>query len=259
MSSLIKTKLICANVNTCLKCADYSKQYKCLIYGSSNLIHIYDPEKCKTYLTLKGHTDRVNSVKWINNNNNGNDLIEFISVGSDGKILHWINGNIEKNVFDYNSWKLSKEYKSSDSNKSISINCIETLFISRIEKYFAIFTSNGILDLFYFDVDLNEFKMFYSLDYSKKLQDTLCLTVINKSHLLLLTGGYDRVINIHSIMRIKKLNLELQKKNLEKEDYSKIKPVEYLVSLTGHENDIRDINCVCPETHNSKSIFFCSS
>ena len=60
-------------------------------------------------------------------------------------------------------------------------------------------------------------------------------------------------------MRIKKLNLELQKKNLEKEDYSKIKPVEYLVSLTGHENDIRDINCVCPETHNSKSIFFCSA
>ena len=111
-----------------------------------------------------------------------------------------------------NSWKLSKEYKSSDSNKSISINCIETLYISRIEKYFAIFTSNGILDLFYFDVDLNEFKMFYSLDYSKKLQDTLCLTVINKSHLLLLTGGYDRVINIHSIMRIKKLNIELQKK-----------------------------------------------
>ena len=259
MSSLIKTKLICANVNTCLKCADYSKKYKCLIYGSSNLIHIHDPEKCKTYLTLNAHTDRVNSLKWINNNNNGNDLIEFISVGSDGKILHWINGNKENNVFDYKSWKLSKEYKSSDSNKSISINCIETLFISRIEKYFAIFTSNGILDLFYFDVDLNEFKMFYSLDYSKKLQDTLCLTVINKSHLLLLTGGYDRVINIHSIMRIKKLNLELQKKNLEKEDYSKIKPVEYLVSLTGHENDIRDINCVCPETHNSKSIFFCSS
>ena len=58
--------------------------------------------------------------------------------------------------------KLSKEYKSSDSNKSISINCIETLYISRIEKYFAIFTSNGILDLFYFDVDFNQFKMLYS-------------------------------------------------------------------------------------------------
>ena len=68
MSSLIKTKCICANVNTCLKCADYSKKYKCLIYGSSNLIHVYDPYKCKTYLTLKGHNDRVNSVKWINNN-----------------------------------------------------------------------------------------------------------------------------------------------------------------------------------------------
>ena len=51
--------------------------------------------------------------------------------------------------------------------------------------------------------------MLYSLDYSKKLQDTLCLTVINQSHLLLLSGGYDRVINIHSIMRIKKLNIEI--------------------------------------------------
>ena len=254
MSSLIKTKFICANVNTCLKCADYSKKYKCLIYGSSNLIHVYDPYKCKTYLTLKGHNDRVNSVKWINNNINGNELIEFISVGSDGKILHWLNGNKEKNVFDYQSWKLKKEYKTSDQNKFISINCIETLFISPIEKYFTVFTSNGILDFFYFDVDLNEFKIFYSLNYSKKLQDTLCLTVLNNSHLLLLSGGYDRVINVHSIMRIKKLNSELQKNN----DYSKIKPVELLVSLSGHENDIRDISCVCPETHNSKTIFFCS-
>ena len=71
-----------------------------------------------------------------------------------------------------------------------SINILETLYVSHIEKYFAIFSSNGILDLFYFDIDLNEYKLFSSLNFSKKLQDTISLCVLDENYLMMLTGGY---------------------------------------------------------------------
>jgi hypothetical protein len=61
----IKCKMISANCNTLLNGADYSNTYSCLAYVSSNLIHIYDTKSVKTYLTLKGHNERANVVRWI--------------------------------------------------------------------------------------------------------------------------------------------------------------------------------------------------
>ena len=65
--SLINCELICANTNTTLHCLDYNKHYNCLAYGSHNLIHINNPSEIKTYLTLKGHSKRVNVIKFIDN------------------------------------------------------------------------------------------------------------------------------------------------------------------------------------------------
>ena len=262
--SLINCEFICANTNTTLHCLDYNKHYNCLAYGSHNLIHIYNPSEVKTYLTLKGHSKRVNVIKFIDNQKaRGNKLIELLSGGSDGKIIHWENLSSDKKaIFDYKSWKKAKEYLCSEliKNKNIpeenipSINILETLYISNIEKYFAIFSSNGILDLFYFDLDLNEYKLFSSLDFSKKLQDTISLCVINDNYLLMLTGGYDKKINVYSVMRINTMNHELQNKSIDS-----IKTVEFCTSLTGHENDIRDISIVSPEIFdNVNNIFFCS-
>ena len=262
--SLINCEFICANTNTTLHCLDYNKHYNCLAYGSHNLIHIYNPSEVKTYLTLKGHSKRVNVIKFIDNQKKvGNKLIEIISGGSDGKIIHWDNLNSDKKaIFDYKSWKIAKEYFCSEviKNKNIpeenipSINVLETLYISNIEKYFAIFSSNGILDLFYFDLDLNEYKLFSSLDFSKKLQDTISLCVINENYLMMLTGGYDKKINVYSVMRIKTMNQELQNRSI-----NSIKTVEFCTSLSGHENDIRDISIVSPEIFdNVNNIFFCS-
>ena len=262
--SLINCEFICANTNTTLHCLDYNKHYNCLAYGSHNLIHIYNPSEVKTYLTLKGHSKRVNVIKFIDNQKKvGNKLIEIISGGSDGKIIHWDNLSSDKKaIFDYKSWKMAKEYFCSEiiKNKNIpeenipSINVLETLYISNIEKYFAIFSSNGILDLFYFDLDLNEYKLFSSLDFSKKLQDTISLCVINENYLMMLTGGYDKKINVYSVMRIKTMNQELQNRSI-----NSIKTVEFCTSLSGHENDIRDISIVSPEIFdNVNNIFFCS-
>ena len=264
--SLINCELICANVNTTLHCLDYNKHYNCLAYGSNNLIHINNPSEIKTYLTLKGHSKRVNVLKFIDNKKKvGNKLIEILSGGADGKIILWENLNSDKKaVFDYKSWKKGKEYLCSEliKNKNNemqednlpSINVLEVLYISNIEKYFSIFSSNGILDLFYFDLDLNEYKLFSSLDFSKKLQDTISLCIINENYLMMLTGGYDRKINIYTVMRIKTMNQELQNKNI-----GSIETVQFCTYLTGHENNIRDISILSPENFdNVNNISFCS-
>ena len=262
--SLINCELICANTNTTLHCLDYNIHYNCLAYGSHNLIHINNPSEVKTYLTLKGHSKRVNVLKFIDNQKKvGNKLIELLSGGADGKIIHWENLNSDKKaLFNYKYWKKAKEYFCSEliKNKDISeenipsINVLETLYISNIEKYFCIFSSNGILDLFYFDLDLNEYKLFSSLDFTKNLQDTISLCIINDNYLMMLTGGYDKKINVFTVMRIKTMNQELQNRSM-----NSIKAVQFCTSLTGHENDIRDISIVSNELFdNVNSIFFCS-
>ena len=263
---LINCEFIGANTNTTLHCLDYNQHYNILAYGSHNLIHINNPSEVKTYFTLKGHSKRVNVIKFIDNHKKGgNKIIELLSAGADGKIIHWENLNSDKKyIFDYKSWKKAKEYTSSEiiKNKDISeenipsINILETLYISSIEKYFTIFSSNGILDLFYFDIDLNEYKLFASLNFTRKLQDTISLCVINENYLMMLTGGYDRKINIYTVMRVNTMNQQLQMNN---NNLEKINPVEYCTSLIGHENDIRDISIVSSEKFdNVNSIFFCS-
>jgi len=62
---VIECKMIAANCNTILNGADYSSTFSCLAYASSNLIHIYDPFNYKTHLTLRGHKERVNVVRWV--------------------------------------------------------------------------------------------------------------------------------------------------------------------------------------------------
>jgi WD40 repeat protein len=57
--------MVSANCNTLLNGVDYSSSKNVLAYTSSNLIHIYNIEKVRTYLTLRGHTQRVNSVKFM--------------------------------------------------------------------------------------------------------------------------------------------------------------------------------------------------
>jgi hypothetical protein len=60
--------MIAANCNTLLNGADYSFAFNVFAYASSNQIHIYNIQKIKTYLTLRGHTKRVNSVKFMDSN-----------------------------------------------------------------------------------------------------------------------------------------------------------------------------------------------
>ena len=120
---LINCEFICANTNTVSHCLDYNHHYNILAYGSHNLIHINNPSEVKTYLTLKGHTKRVNFIKFIDNHKKeGNKIMELLSAGADGKIIHWENLNNDKKcIFDYKCWKKAKEYKCSELQKNREI------------------------------------------------------------------------------------------------------------------------------------------
>ena len=99
----LNCEFISANTNTTLHCLDYNEHFNCLAYGSHNLIHINNPSETKTYLTLKGHNKRVNSIKFIDNHKEkGNKIIELLSAGADGKVIHWENlTNDKNNIFNY--------------------------------------------------------------------------------------------------------------------------------------------------------------
>lgn len=174
-------------------------------------------------------------------------MIELLTCSSDGTVIHWVNCSQKKDPFDYSSWRIERTYSSSDPSQSI--NCLFSLFISSIEKYFAIFSFNGKLDLFYYDVDLNEYKIFHTLQFKKKLQDAITLTVLNDNYLLLLTGGYDTLINVYTVMRIKEMNSRIQKC----ETFS---ACNFKISLTGHVNAIRDIAAISPFSDDTTDMYF---
>lgn len=73
--------------------------------------------------------------------------------------------------------------------------------------------------------------MYSSISYKKKLQDVLALKVLDNDYILLLSGGYDNLINVHIVKR----------SNNEENKNNKI-DIEYKLSLQGHVNSIRDIS-----------------
>lgn len=127
---------------------------------------------------------------------------------------------------------------------------MDSLYLSPIEKYFTAFSTNSESSFYYFDIDLNEYKLFDKVKF-KKLQDAMCLTVLNESYLMLLSGGYDSLINVHLIMRIKSIN-----KHLITDTQNNIKPVQFKLSIKAHLNDIRDISAVSPFTDPTDEFFF---
>jgi WD40 repeat protein len=160
--------------------------------------------------------------------------LELFSVGSDSKVIHWI-GSVDK-PFDYNSWNKSGEYNSSEKG---SINCLTTLFICNTEKYFSIFSSTGKLDVFSYDSQADRYMLIHTIAFNKKLQDAICMTVLNNNYILLLSGGYDSHVNIYTINR-------------------QTKEVSFKVLLKGHINDIRDISAICPTLDNTNIVQFAS-
>jgi WD40 repeat protein len=247
--------MISSNCNALLNACDYSDEFKCLAFVSSNLIHIYDTNKVKTFLTLKEHNQRANSVRWIKSNN----CAELLSCSSEGNICHWVNPSGK--VFDYKSWSLKEKYSDKENSTSNSgINFLNSLYISENEKYFYTFATNGDLNLWGFTANNDKYEIYAKINYKKKLQDALALMLLDDDYLLLLSGGYDNLINVHII---KRKNSNFTQIN----NINNLVDIEYKLSLQGHNNSIRDIQ-IAPNlnsnnnnniTNNTERLFASSS
>jgi len=110
--------------------------------------------------------------------------------------------------------------------------------VSNTEKYFATFSSGGWIDLWQ-DFNGKGFELVKSSKQSKRLQETISLSVLDKDYLLLLTGGYDSLINIYTVLRT---NSSMNK------DQKEVLTSKF--SLKGHANSIKDISVISSHTTN---------
>ena len=218
-----KLKSISSNTNTVLNAIDYKKDSDILAFAASNIIHIYSISKVKTFLTLQGHKERVNSVKFLDNLVNPNMVLELISISSDSTSIHWKNCSNEP--FNHLNWKIEKINKSTDEKNPL--NCLTTLYLKENEIYYSTFSAGGNLDFWKFNSEIREFQLQDSICFKKKLQEAICLSVLNKNCLLLMSGGYDSLVNIYTIPR-----------------KTKESKISLKLTLTGHMNSIRDISYI---------------
>jgi WD40 repeat protein len=171
--------------------------------------------------------------------------MELFSCSADGSVKNWINSS--KDPYDYNNWKLHSSYLGTE--QKTSINCLSTLFISQHEKYFACFNSNGRLDIFN-HIENVSYQHYHSIVFKKKLQDAICLTLLNEDSLILFTGGYDNLIHIYNVQRS---TITLPEGKLNDHEVCSLK-----LSISGHTNDIRDIQALNPQLDFTKEFFIAS-
>lgn len=132
--------------------------------------------------------------------------------------------------------------KYSDAKDPSGINYLNNLYVSENEKYFYTFSTFGNLNIWGFNPEEKKYEIYSTINYKKKLQDSISLITLDSEYLLLLSGGYDNLINVHIIKR--KLN---NLKNAE---------IEYKLSLQGHTNSIRDIQFAPISSNSNKNNTF---
>lgn len=92
MTFQVETLYVSASVNRHSHCVDWSGQLLC--YGSKNAIVLYSLQDQKVVNLLNGHSDQVNSVHWIDDNN---DLL--VSSSSDKKAIIWRRSNDSNHLY----------------------------------------------------------------------------------------------------------------------------------------------------------------
>jgi WD40 repeat protein len=83
----IENLSIATNLNTVFDAFDFCPQNKLIAYASSNLVcileqHHYHSQYPKVLLTLKGHKERVNAVRWLTES-------LLVSVSADKSFIVW--------------------------------------------------------------------------------------------------------------------------------------------------------------------------
>lgn len=98
--------MISANLNTVPRAMSYNRFHKLLAYAANNAIMILDPYYKdniipKVLFSLKGHSERINSLEWLSTNS-------LVSVSSDKSLFIW---SFEGSPKDPKSWTFKKHFK----------------------------------------------------------------------------------------------------------------------------------------------------
>jgi elongator complex protein 2 len=139
--------------------------------------------------TLKGHTDRVNSIRWIPN---GDDVHfgaenELVSGGVDGNVIVWRRTGVDSNVFK--QYKVLKEHEQ-------TVTSVATI-ANKNETYIACTSADGIVTVWYRNEYDGEFKVDATLNFGNKMMECLDITFLPNSDIpVLVTGGLDHLIHV---------------------------------------------------------------
>jgi len=168
----------------------------------------------KVLFCLRGHTDRVNAVQWINDST-------LVSVSSDKSWIVWafVEG---KDPRDPESWNFMRRYAEAHD---LAINYLRTYSPTEGELYVLTMCVGGTLKLWQ-GTNLENIEYREKLLFGKNLQEALGLIAIGDKHLMLAIGGYDINIHIYLIPRIQHQSADQ-------------KIFKYKFSLLGHMNSMR--------------------
>jgi len=72
---------VSAGCNCLHGCAEWGEN-GLVAFGAGRMVGLYDAKARRLVQTLRGHSDRVNVVRWLSAH-------ELVSAGSDGKVLLW--------------------------------------------------------------------------------------------------------------------------------------------------------------------------
>lgn len=189
--NIINIESILSNCNCTLRAVDYNKNLNILAYCSSNIVHIYDFILEKTVFTLKSNKERINSVRFIENE----DINYLITINSEGICNVWSikNDKSENFYLNYDNWSIVKSINSDDNE---SINCFDVVLdIDTNNLYISFYTENQYLYLYLITSNGLIYKLL-KLKQKSIIQD-ICLCFLTNNNIMLSTGGYDKLINIY--------------------------------------------------------------
>ena len=120
----IKNLSIATNLNTVFGAFDFQASNGLIAYASANLVCILDQfnqggKYPKILFTLKGHKERVNTVKWLNPS-------LLVSVSVDKSIIIWTY-DAAKSIYLHTSWMLKQHIQGAHA---ASINYLTPLNLS---------------------------------------------------------------------------------------------------------------------------------
>ena len=137
----LENLMIAANCNTTTNALDFNSKVKLIAYSAANSILILDPYHVqgsvpKVLFSLRGHTDRVNAVQWINDRT-------LVSVSSDKSWIVWAYEE-GKDPRKPESWNYMRRYNEAHD---LAINYLRTYSPTEGELYVLTMCVGGTLKL----------------------------------------------------------------------------------------------------------------